>query len=593
MSVDVIEKFVKKLSSSPGVYQMHDEKGNVLYVGKARNLKKRVINYTLPEKTSLRIQRMIFQTAHMECTTTATETEALLLEARLIKKLKPKYNILLRDDKSFPYIVITKSHDFPMIAKHRGAKNKGEEYFGPFASSTAANEVIDILHKIFMLRNCSDNVFKSRTRPCMQYQIKRCTAPCVAKVSKNQYAEQVEMARQFLLGNDRKIQKRLAEKMLEASNNMNFEEAAILRDRINSLTKVQSYRKSDFTGDVLAIYQAGGVSCIQIFFFTNGQNFGNRPYYPKHDKEELAEDILSSFISQFYSDKPVPKEIITNIKISDEKIVASSFKTKISTPTKGIKKEIIDNAFKNAKEALKRKLSSEADNKEIFEEIAKQFKLSKTPERIEVYDNSHISGKHALGAMIAVGKEGFIKSGYRKFNMGDDKKGDDYAMMYEMIYRRLNKVTDENKPDLLLIDGGLGQLNSALKAMKDSGVEIPIAAIAKGVDRNAGREKFFLPNIKGALEFHDNVTLLYFLQRIRDEAHRFVITSHRGKRSKAITENPLDNIYGIGQKRKKTLLMHFGSAKAIADATLNDLQKVDGINKDTAKKIYDFFHEGL
>jgi len=593
MSVDVIEKFVKKLSSSPGVYQMHDEKGNVLYVGKARNLKKRVINYTLPEKTSLRIQRMIFQTAHMECTTTATETEALLLEARLIKKLKPKYNILLRDDKSFPYIVITKSHDFPMIAKHRGAKNKGEEYFGPFASSTAVNEVIDILHKIFMLRNCSDNVFKSRTRPCMQYQIKRCTAPCVAKVSKNQYAEQVEMARQFLLGNDRKIQKRLAEKMLEASNNMNFEEAAILRDRINSLTKVQSYRKSDFTGDVLAIYQAGGVSCIQIFFFTNGQNFGNRPYYPKHDKEELAEDILSSFISQFYSDKPVPKEIITNIKISDEKIVASSFKTKISTPTKGIKKEIIDNAFKNAKEALKRKLSSEADNKEIFEEIAKQFKLSKTPERIEVYDNSHISGKHALGAMIAVGKEGFIKSGYRKFNMGDDKKGDDYAMMYEMIYRRLNKVTDENKPDLLLIDGGLGQLNSALKAMKDSGVEIPIAAIAKGVDRNAGREKFFLPNIKGALEFHDNVTLLYFLQRIRDEAHRFVITSHRGKRSKAITENPLDNIYGIGQKRKKTLLMHFGSAKAIADATLNDLQKVDGINKDTAKKIYDFFHEGL
>lgn len=590
MSADVIEQFVKKLPSSSGVYQMHDEKGNVLYVGKAKNLKKRVINYTHPKKNSLRIQRMIFQTAHMECTTTATETEALLLEASLIKKLKPKYNILLRDDKSFPYIVITKSHEFPMIAKHRGAKNKGEEYFGPFASSTAVNEVIDILHKIFMLRNCSDNVFKSRTRPCMQYQIKRCTAPCVAKVSKNQYAEQVEMARQFLLGNDKKIQKRLAEKMLEASTNMKFEDAAILRDRINSLTKVQSYRKSDFTGDVLAIYQASGVSCIQVFFFTNGQNFGNRPYFPKHDKEELAEDILSSFISQFYSDKPAPKEIITNIKISDEKIVASSFKTKISTPTKGIKKDIIENAVKNAKEALKRKLSSEADNKEIFEEIAKQFNLSKTPERIEVYDNSHISGKHALGAMISVGKEGFIKSGYRKFNMGDDKKGDDCAMIYEMIYRRLNKITDENKPDLLLIDGGLGQLNSALKAMKDSGVEVPIATIAKGVDRNAGREKFFLPNRKEAIEFNDNPMLLHFLQRVRDEAHRFVITSHRGKRSKAITENPLDNIYGIGQKRKKTLLMHFGSAKAIADATMNDLQKVDGISKDIAKKIYDFFH---
>lgn len=441
-----------------------------------------------------------------------------------------------------------------------------------------------------MLRNCSDNIFKSRTRPCMQYQIKRCTAPCVNKVSKSQYAEQVEMARQFLLGNDKKIQKRLAEKMLEASNNMNFEEAAILRDRINSLTKVQSYRKSDFTGDIHAIYQSGGISCIQVFFFTNGQNFGNRPYFPKHDKEELAEDILSSFISQFYSDRPAPKEILTNIKISDEKIIASSFKTKITAPTKSIKKEMTDNAFKNAKEALQRKLSLEADNGELFKEIAKQFKLAKIPERIEVYDNSHISGKHALGAMIAVGKDGFIKNGYRKFNMGDDKHGDDYAMMYEMIYRRLNKLTDENKPDLILIDGGIGQLNSALKAMKDTKTEVPIAAIAKGVDRNAGREKFFLPNIKEALEFQDNPMLLHFLQRIRDEAHRFVITSHRSKRSKALSENPLDNIYGIGQKRKKLLLMRFGSAKAIADTTLNDLQKVDGISKDIAKKIYDFFH---
>jgi len=589
--VNVIKEFVSKLTSSAGVYRMYDEKGNVLYVGKAKNLKNRVTNYTRPEKLVLRIQRMIFQTAYMECTTTASEQEALLLEASLIKKLKPKYNILLRDDKSFPYIAISKAHDFPLVKKHRGARQKDEEYFGPFASAGAVNETLEILHKVFMLRNCSDNVFKSRTRPCMQYQIKRCTAPCVARVSKAQYAKQVEMARNFLLGNDRNIQNELAKQMQKASDGLEYEEAAMLRDRINALTKIQSYRKSDYTGDVITIYANAGSSCIQVFFFSQGQNFGNKAFFPKHDKDESEEDILSAFIMQFYAERPAPKEILVNKKLEEAKIISEALGTKISIPQKGIKTELVENAYNNAKAALTRKQATEADNKVFFKQLADAFGINEEIKRIEVYDNSHISGKHSLGAMIVATPEGFNKAAYRKFNMDDSHNGDDYSMMYEMIFRRLKNLDDDNRPGLLLIDGGLGQLSSALKAMNDAKVHLPIACIAKGEDRNAGREKFFIPDQKDPIEIEFDSPLIYFLQRIRDESHRFVITSHRAKRSKAISQNPLDNIPGIGQKRKKALLLHFGSAKAVEDASIIDLQKIAGINKDIAEKIYYYFHE--
>jgi len=589
--VEIISEFVEKLNSSAGVYRMYDKSGAVLYVGKAKNLKKRVTNYTKPENNSLRIQRMIFNTAYMEATTTSSEHEALLLEASLIKKLKPRYNILMRDDKSFPYIVIKKNHKFPVVTKHRGAKEKDCEYFGPFANASAVNSTLEIVQKIFMLRNCSDNVFKSRTRPCMQYQIKRCTAPCVNKVSESQYAKQVEMAKNFLTGNDTNIKQQLAEQMQKASDNLEYEEAAILRDRINSLTKIQSYKKSNFSGDIFAIYNEYGVSCIQVFFFTQGQNFGNKAYFPKHDKEDSNEDILSAFITQFYSERPAPKEILINIDISEKKIIEKALSAKINKPTKSIKAELVINAEKNAKEALNRKQAEETDTAEIFSQIKDAFKLKEIPNRIEVYDNSHISGKHALGAMIVVTPEGFKKSAYRKYNMDSSHNGDDYSMMYEMIYRRLSKLAEDNKPDLLLIDGGLGQLNSTLKAMSDLKVEFPVVAIAKGEDRNAGREKFFLPHKKEPIEFDFNSPLLYFMQRIRDESHRFVITSHRNKRSKAISENPLDNISGIGKIRKKSLLTYFGSAKSVADASIGDLMKVEGINKEIAESIYYYFHE--
>jgi len=590
--VKIIEKFIKTLTSSPGIYKMLDKNGKALYVGKAKNLKKRVISYTKPDKQSLRIQRMISFTCSMDCTTTHTEAEALLLEARLIKKLKPRYNILLRDDKSFPYILLTKNHDFPMLIKHRGAKKQQGDYFGPFASITAVNGTLAILQKIFMLRNCSDNIFKNRRRPCMQYQIKRCTAPCVKKISKKEYSQQAKNAKEFLSGKNRNIQKKFAIDMQKFSDTQNFEKAAIYRDMIRSLTKIQSEQKTRFNGDIHTIYKYNDISCVQVFFFHHGQNFGNRSYFPFHEKSETTEDILSAFITQFYADRPVPKTILVNKKISDKSVISKALKTKIIVPQKGKNKTLIKMALKNAKESLLRKLAANSSQEEIFKKIAKIFKLKKTPERIEVYDNSHISGKHALGAMIVATKEGFQKSSYRKFNMPDNLKGDDIAMMKIMLTRRfknLIKDTNSPKPDLLLIDGGQTQLNAVIRVMKDIGLKIPIVSIAKGADRNAGRERFFLPNQK-PISFKQDDSVLYFLERIRDESHRFVITSHRGKRSRDITKNPLDEIAGIGAKRKKALLLHFGSAKAVADTGINDLEMVKGINRNTAENIYNFFH---
>jgi excinuclease ABC subunit C len=591
----VIDAFVKTLPALPGVYRMLGSGGDVLYIGKAKSLKKRVFSYTQPEKHPIRIQRMVAQTAHMEFTTTHTEAEALLLEANLIKKLKPRYNILLRDDKSFPYILITGDHAFPLVTKHRGAKDGRGEYFGPFASGSAVNETLALLHKAFLLRNCPDTVFAQRARPCLQYQIKRCTAPCVAKVTRQQYAEQVDMARQFLSGKSRRIQEKFAKEMQQASDRMDFEAAALFRNRIRALTQIQSHQTVHIEGlkntDIHALYHKDGLSCVQVFFFRAGQNFGNRPYFPRHEKDEKPEDILSAFIAQFYASRPAPKEILVNVDMPQKAVLAEALDTLIARPARGDKKELARMAEKNAKEALDRKRATDASQGEILEKLAGYFGLASTPERIEVYDNSHISGAHALGAMIVAGPEGFQKNAYRKFNM--DKSGDDYAMMREMLSRRFKAVGHgETLPDLLLIDGGQGQLNAVLQVMADLGIaDIPVVAIAKGPDRNAGREKFFMPG-KPPFSLELNDPVLYFLQRIRDEAHRFVITSHRAKRSRAITLNPLDEVPGIGGKRKKALLLHFGSAKAVAEAGLTDLQKVEGISKTVAEKIYNFFHDG-
>jgi excinuclease ABC subunit C len=600
----VIEAFVKTLPGQPGVYRMLTASGDVLYVGKAKSLKKRVFAYTQPHKHPIRIQRMISQTAHMEFAITHTETDALLLEANLIKKLKPRYNILLRDDKSFPYILITADHDFPQVLKHRGAKVRKGEYFGPFASGYAVNEAIAVLHKAFMLRNCSDSIFSARVRPCLQHQIKRCTAPCVAKISREEYAKQVDMARQFLSGKSREIQDVFAKEMVKASEREEYEIAAGFRDRIRALTTIQAHLvKGLDNADVHAIYQHNGMSCVEVFFYRAGQNYGNRAYFPRHEKDDTPEDIMAAFLAQFYANKPVPKEVLVNTPVSEREKIEEALKTHIINPVRGHKKELVDMALKNAKESFDRKRSTDATQGELLEGIAELFGLEAPPERIEVYDNSHISGTHALGAMIVVGPEGFQKNGYRKFNMDDRSKiaaGDDFAMMHAMLSRRFKAMVNDDsapRPDLLLIDGGQGQLNAALQAMSDLGVShIPVVAIAKGTEesgggRNAGRERFFIPG-KEPFRLELNSPVLYFLQRIRDEAHRFAITSHRARRSRALTSNPLDEIAGIGEKRKKALLMHFGSAKAVAEAGLSDLQKVETISRAVAEKIYNFFHDG-
>lgn len=608
--VDVIDAFVQTLPQMPGVYRMMNGKGDVLYVGKAKNLKKRVTAYTQPEKQSIRIQRMIFETMTMEFITTHTEAEALLLEANLIKTLKPRYNILLRDDKAFPYIRIT-DHDYPQVTKHRGSRGDDSEYFGPFASGLAVNETLAVLQRAFLLRNCTDHVFASRTRPCLQYQIKRCTAPCVHRVSHSQYAAQVDQARQFLKGKSRAIQDDFAAQMQQASEEMDYETAAFYRDRIRALTQIQAHQTIHVEGmndaDVHALFRdEDGTASIQVFFFRGGQNFGNRAYFPRHERDESDEDILAAFISQFYAGRPCPKDIVLSHALPRDRLVIeealsmkAGHKVALSVPARGPKKDVVTMAIKNAGEALARKRATAATQEALFEKMATLFDLKSVPERVEIYDNSHTSGTQALGAMVVATPEGFQKNSYRKFNIkGDIRPGDDYAMMREVLSRRFQGMLREEaedgsapRPDLLLIDGGEGQLNAVLAVMADLGVsDIPVVGIAKGPDRNAGRERFFMPG-RDTFSLPPDDPVLHLLQRLRDEVHRFAITSHRARRSKALTQNPLDQVPGIGAKRKKALLLHFGSAKAVAAAGIADLQKVDGISRSAAERIYAFFHE--
>ena len=605
----IISDFVKTLPGKPGVYRMMNKDGDVLYVGKARNLKKRVTSYTTMKKHPVRLQRMIFETTAMEFITTHTEAEALLLEAELIKKLKPRYNILLRDDKTFPYIMVTTDHDYPQLTKHRGARDKKCCFYGPFASVGAVNRTLTILQKAFMLRNCSDHVFENRTRPCLQYQIKRCTAPCVDFVSKTEYQDQVKQAMQFLSGESREIQDRFATLMEEASADLNFEKAARYRDRIRALARVQAeqnlHGNEIGNADVIAIASEGATSCIEIFFYRGGQSYGNRAYFPRHEKTDAPEEILGAFVAQFYSNKPAPRDIYLSQEIPEQELIGQALSTQndatvnIHVPERGRKKQIVKHVHDNAKQALKRKMGSTMAQSKLMSQIAEVFELAAPPERIEIYDNSHIQGAHPIGAMVVATPDGFAKNHYRKFNIkNEDIWGDDFAMMQEVFTRRFGRAMQEDPdrtsgtwPDLVLIDGGLGQLNAVRAVMSELGLDdIPLVAIAKGPDRNAGRERFFMPD-KAPFTLPHNDPAMYFLQRLRDESHRFVIGSHRARRKKATLRSEINEIPGVGPARKKALLAHFGSIRGVKRAGIQDLMKVEGISEKTAKIIYDTFHE--
>ncbi|WP_229734270.1 excinuclease ABC subunit UvrC [Terasakiella brassicae] len=606
--MDVIKGYLKTLASRPGVYRMLNEKGDVLYVGKAKSLKKRVANYTTPQRLTIRIQRMISQTYAMEFITTHTEAEALLLESNLIKKLKPRYNILLRDDKSFPMILVTGDHDYPQVLKHRGAKNRKGRYFGPFASAWAVNETLNTLQRAFLLRPCSDSIFASRTRPCLQYQIKRCSAPCVGRISVREYAKLVEQSERFLRGDSKALQNELAQRMAEASENLEFEEAAIYRDRISAMTRIQQRQDINIEGleeaDVIAGFLDGGQTCIQVFFFRAGANFGNRAYYPAHGSKEELPDILEAFIGQFYADKQPPKQILVSHDLPGHAILEEALcvraerKISLQCPKRGEKTKLITHAMNNAREALGRRLAQSASQRRLLQETQRIMQMESMPERIEVYDNSHIQGTNSVGAMIAAGPDGFIKNAYRKFNIKTAQSDDDYAMMREVLTRRFSRAIKEDPdkekgqwPDLVIIDGGKGQLGVAISVFEELGIDdVTLAGISKGPERNAGYDKIVIPGQEPfQLEHTDPVN--HFIQRLRDEAHRFAIGTHRAKRGKATTKSVLDDINGVGAKRKKALLHHFGSAKGVAQAGLSDLEAVDGINKTTAKLIYDHFHE--
>ncbi len=609
----VIRSFVKTLPDTAGVYRMLGKDDEVLYVGKAKSLKKRVVSYAHVDRLSQRLQTMVSLTQRMEFILTQTEAEALLLEANLIKKLKPRYNILLRDDKSFPYIAITSGHDYPMVKKHRGVKKEEGDYFGPFASAGAVNRTIATLQRVFMLRNCSDHVFASRTRPCLQYHIKRCTAPCVGYVSREEYGRQVSQAREFLEGHSAKIQGQFAKAMQKASDVQNYEEAALLRDRIRALSAVQSHQDINFEGvknaDVIAIVQQEHQSCVQVFFFRSGHNFGNHAYFLRHGKDESAENILLAVLGQFYQNKMPPAEIIVNVDIPDKDVLERALKesvvlfggqhgVKITHPVRGTRKRMLDFVENNAQGALVRHLGEKAGQARLLKGVQELFDLEDVPRRIEVYDNSHISGTNMVGAMIVAGAEGFEKKSYRKFNIKKAAASDDYAMMREVLERRFSRALKEQDeggeawPDLILIDGGLGQYNAARDVLEEMGIidRVAVAAIAKGVDRNAGREKFFT-EAKKNFQLKEADPVLHYLQQLRDEAHRFAIGAHRARRKKETIRSELDSIPGIGGKRKKAMLHYFGSANAVADANVEDLIRVEGISKAMAQKIYNFFHE--
>ena len=622
-----IVRAVKHAPSKPGVYRMIDGKGAVLYVGKAKNIKKRVASYTRPVGHDNRIIRMIAGTVTMEFVTTKTETEALLLEANLIKRLRPRFNVLLRDDKSFPYILITSDHWAPQLLKHRGARTGKGHYYGPFAAAGAVNRTLNTLERAFLLRSCSDSFFEARTRPCLLYQIKRCSAPCTGEIDFAGYSELVREANAFLSGRSVSVQKQLAAEMDKASAALDFERAATYRDRISALSAITSHQginpRTLEEADVFAVHQAGGYTCVEVFFFRTGQNWGNRAYFPKADRALGAGEVLSAFLAQFYDDKPPPRLVLASHAFEERALLAKALTTKsgrkveVSVPQRGERKELVQHALTNAREALARKLADTSSQQKLLNALTETFALPRSPRRIEVYDNSHIGGTNAVGAMVVAGPEGFRKNQYRKFNIrsADLAPGDDYGMLREVLQRRFKRLLTEAPrislddalaaeqsgdvgmddeqpwPDLVLIDGGQGQLSAATKTLAALGVtDLPLVAIAKGPDRDAGRETFFMPG-RAPFKLPPRDPLLYFIERLRDEAHRFAIGSHRTRRKKDIREAGLQEIPGIGPTRKRALLRHFGTLKAIERASLPDLAQVPGINAETARKIYEFFHE--
>jgi excinuclease ABC subunit C len=635
----VIASHAKLAPSSPGVYRMIDAKGDVLYVGKAKNIRKRIIAYGRPTGYDPRIERTIAATAALEFVSTATETEALLLEANLIKRLRPRFNVLLRDDKSFPYILITADHWAPQILKHRGARTREGNYYGPFASVWAVNRTITALQRAFLLRSCSDGFFESRARPCLLYQIKRCSGPCTREIDFAEYGELVREANAFLSGKSQAVKDELAAEMEKASAALDFERAAIYRDRLAALSAVQSHQGINPHGveeaDVFALHQAGGFSCVEVFFFRTGQNWGNRAYFPKADRSLSAGEVLGAFLAQFYDDKPSPRAIFISHEIEERALLAEALsiksgrKVEVSVPQRGEKKDLVDHALANAREALARKLAESSSQRRLLELLAEVFVLARPPRRIEIYDNSHIQGSNAVGAMIVAGAEGFEKNQYRKFNIraADLAPGDDFGMMREVLSRRFKRLMNEAPrplpgtpptpaqvlamapadagapidigdgdndspwPDLVIIDGGRGQLTAAQETLAALGIiDVPLVAVAKGPDRDAGMETFFLPG-REPFKLKPRDPALYFVERLRDEAHRFAVGSHRVRRRRDIREAGLQEIPGIGPTRKRALLHHFGTLKAIERAALADLAKVPGISAETARKIYDFFHE--
>ena len=607
---EVIAGYLKSLDGSPGVYRMLDAAGAVLYVGKARNLKKRVASYTKSTGLGPRIDRMVSLTASMMFLTTRTETEALLLEQNLIKQLKPRFNVLLRDDKSFPGIVITTSHPFPRIAKHRGKRSDKDDHFGPFASAGAVNRTLNQLEKAFLIRNCSDSMFASRTRPCLQYQIARCSAPCVGRVTEAQYGQQVADARKFLTGKSHAVQKSLANKMAAASESLEFERAAALRDRIEALSQLQQSQSVNphtvREADVISLYREAGQACVQVFFIRINQNWGNRAYFPKMGSGAEEAEALEAFVAQFYSNKPVPRLLLLSHEVENADLVEAVLseragrRVRLAVPRRGEKLELVTNAMRNAREALTSRLAEHAAQASLMARMAELLELSAPPSRIEVYDNSHLQGSNAIGAMIVASTEGFLKSDYRKFNIRSDSLtlGDDFAMMREMLGRRFKRLVDEdperetgNWPDLVIIDGGAGHVSAAREVMIEFGVDdLPLLGVSKGPDRNAGNEELHRHD-RPPLVLQRNEKVLYLIQRLRDEAHRFAIGSHRQKRSRAIGATPIDEVPGVGPARKRALLLHFGSAKAVSRAGLQDLKVVEGISDALAATIHDFFHD--
>ena len=607
---EVIQGYLKTIDTSPGVYRMLDAESRVLYVGKARNLRARVSNYARPAGHSPRIARMIANTASMMFLTTKTETEALLLEQNLIKQLKPKFNVLLRDDKSFPNILVTADRDYPQIKKHRGAKKERGAYYGPFASAGAVNRTLNQLQRVFLLRDCSNAMFESRTRPCLQYQIKRCSAPCVGKISPKDYQQTVKDAERFLCGKTTDIQSRLASEMNAASEAMEFERAAALRDRIKALTQVQTAQginpKGVTEADIIALHMDSGQACVQVFFIRANQNWGNKDYYPRVGADVDPAEVLEGFIGQFYDTREPPRQLILSNEIESPDLMAEALsgklgrKVELLVPKRGEKAELVDGALRNARESLARKMAETATQAKLLKGLAEAFELPAVPERIEVYDNSHIQGTNAVGAMIVAGPDGMMKNQYRKFNIrGEDlTPGDDFGMMKEVLTRRFKRLLKEDPdrkeghwPDLLLIDGGAGQVSAVAQIMREYGVEdIPMVGVAKGIDRDAGKEEFHRVG-KRPMALRHNDPVLYFVQRLRDEAHRFAIGTHRAKRAKAVGATPLDDVPGVGAARKRALLAHFGSAKAVGRANLSDLKAVDGVSDALAETIYAFFHE--